>query len=194
MSMQHMDQSPDERYKVSADGFPAIGSDTAAITIVEFADFQCPFCGRFYMDTESDLLEKYGSKIRFVYRHFPMDRMHPYARQAAKAAQCAHAQGQFWAYHHLLFQHQKELANEDLLGYARELNLNMTQFQNCVDSAQTEQAINVDIQAGLDLHIDGTPTFFINGLRLDGAQPLRAFSEIIDVELASLATSQSAAR
>ncbi len=178
-------QTPVERFKVAVEGNPTIGPDTAPVTIIEFSDFQCPFCKRFHDGTLQALLKKYEGKIRFAYRDFPISAIHPFAQGAAEAAECAHAQNKFWEYHDLLFQNQDRLTRDDLIGYARQLNLDAKAFQDCYDTGQYAQEVQADLQVGQTLGITGTPTFFINGRLLVGAQPLSAFSTIIDAELAA---------
>src|SRR5207248_2330445 len=118
-------------------------------------------------------------KIRLIYRHYPLDGIHPYARGAAQAAECANEQNKFWDYHDLLFKNQDQLDKENLLTYAKQLNLDMKNFQPCVESAKYAQRVQDDVQAGDLLGISGTPTFFINGRKLVGAQPLSAFTAYI---------------
>src|SRR5712691_9566756 len=111
-------EDPNQRFVVSIAGKPVRGPENAPVTMVEFSDFQCPFCGRFFAETEGALLKKYDGKIRFVYRHFPLDSIHPFAQGAALASECANEQNKFWEYHDLLFQNQQQLGNEGLLAYA----------------------------------------------------------------------------
>lgn len=177
-------EDPTLRYTVEVTGSPALGPENAPITVVEFSDFQCPFCGRFFGETEASLLKKYAGKIRFVYRNFPLEQIHPYALGAAEAAQCANDQNKFWEYHDLLFQNQQQLTKDDLLAYARQLKLDMTSFQACLDGNKDDAKIQNDLQAAAALNLSGTPTFFINGRKLVGAQPLIAFTAYIDAELA----------
>src|SRR5581483_8762214 len=112
-------QDPNQRFSVSIENNPTIGPDNAPVTIIEFSDFQCPFCKRFHDTTLPVLLKKYEGKIRFAYRDFPISSIHPYAQGAAEAAECAYAQNKFWDYHDLLFQDQQRLTADDLLTYAK---------------------------------------------------------------------------
>src|SRR5581483_4391736 len=178
-------EDPNQRFTVSAEGNPAIGPENAPVTMIEFGDFQCPFCKRFHDETLSPLLKKYEGKIRFVYRDFPISSIHPFAQGAAEAAECAYEQKKFWEYHDLLFQKQPQLAKDDLLTYAKQLNLDMKAFQACIDSGKYAQEVQSDYQTGLQLGVNGTPTFYINGRRLIGAMPTEAFTALIDAELAA---------
>jgi protein-disulfide isomerase len=171
------------RQTVAADGRPSQGPASAPVEMIEFSDFQCPYC-ELAFPTVKKVLSTYGDKIYFVYRNFPLD-MHPQARPAAEAAQCAAEQGKFWAYHDVLFGNQSRLQEADLKQHAVELGLNATQFDACVDSHKYKDEVDADLRAGEEAGVTGTPTFFINGRLLSGAQPFEAFKEIIDEELAA---------
>ncbi len=171
------------RYKIPTDGFPSIGPANAPITLVEFADFQCPFCRQWEQQTYQPLLAAYPGKIRFVYRDFPLTSIHPNAMPAAEAAQCANEQGQFWPFHDKLF--GGETLSADVYNqYAQQLNLDMTKFAQCISTHKFAQQIQADSDFATNLGVNSTPTFFINGLALVGAQPLEAFKSVIDKELA----------
>lgn len=165
---------------VSVDDDPARGPEDAAVTIIEFSDFQCPYCGRFFQQTLPQLMAQYGDRIRFVYRDFPLDQIHPFARGAAIAAECADDQGKFWEYHDLLFSNQQALSGADLKSYADRLGLDTEAFAACVDDSRYNDEVNADLRDGLQAGVTGTPTFFINGRRVVGAQPLQTFQAIID--------------
>ncbi len=186
-------QATPERYRVSIAGNPTRGPADAPVTIIEFSDFQCPFCKRFHDETLPALLQKYEGKIRFAYRDFPISAIHANAQGAAEAAQCASDQQKFWEYHDLLFQNQDHLQRADFLAYAQQLNLDVKTFQDCYDSAKYAVDVQEDVKAGQALGIGGTPAFFINGRPLVGAQPLSAFSAIIDAELAAAGKAASPA-
>ncbi|MGB7217977.1 MAG: thioredoxin domain-containing protein [Vicinamibacterales bacterium] len=158
------------------------GPANAPIELIEFSDFECPFCLRAY-PTVKQVLETYGDKIRFVHRHYPLS-IHPHARPAAEASQCAAEQGQFWAYHDLLFADPSRLTDPDLKAGAAKLGLNAAQFNACLDSHKYKSDVETDVAAGDEVGVSGTPMFFINGRLLDGAQPIEAFKRIIDEELA----------
>jgi protein-disulfide isomerase len=161
---------------------PTKGPATAPIEMIEFSDFQCPFCERAF-PTVAKVLSDYGDKIHFVYRHFPLD-SHPQARPAAEAAQCAAEQGKFWPYHDRLFGDQSKLDDADLKQSAAALGMDTAQFNACVDSRKYKDEIDADIRAGEEVGVNGTPAFFINGRELTGAQPYEAFKSVIDDELA----------
>ena len=168
------------RVKVAADG-PARGPQGAPVTIVEFSDFQCPFCRR-AEGTVKQLLEHYHDQVRFVYRHFPLE-MHPRARPAAEAAACADEQGRFWDYHEKLFSNPPALEDADLQRYATELGLDTTAFQQCVAEHKTKDVVSADFEAGKAAGVSGTPAFFVNGLMISGARPMDSFTKVIDKEL-----------
>jgi predicted DsbA family dithiol-disulfide isomerase len=174
---------PRRRFEVAASG-PSLGPDDAPITIVEFSDYQCPFCAR-AEPTLKELLARYPTQIRIFYRHLPLS-FHPLALGAAKAAVCADDQDHFWAYHDLLFVNQKKLERDDLLGYARVLDLDVARFDACVDDEATALRVQEDFDAARSLGATGTPAFFINGIMLTGAQPVSAFESVIDEELLRL--------
>jgi protein-disulfide isomerase len=170
------------RQKIATADSPALGSSSAPIELVEFSDFQCPFCYRAH-PTVKQVLSTYGSKIRFVYRNYPLPN-HPNARPAAEAAQCANEQGQFWPYHDRLFADQTKLGDDDLKASAAALGLDAGKFNACFDSHKYKARVDADMQAGNEAGVNGTPAFFINGRMLSGAQPYDEFKKIIDEELA----------
>ncbi len=172
------------RYDVSvSEDDPIKGSADAPITIIEFADFQCPFCQRHAQETYPQLVAQYGDKIRFIYKDFPLSSIHPEAYPAAIAGQCALAQNAFWDYHDLLFSGRLELGRETYLAYATELGLDIDAFTTCLDNQTYAQSVQEDYNIGTDLGVSSTPTFFINGIAVVGAQPFSLFSQIIDYEL-----------
>lgn len=173
------------RFQVSADDDPAIGPGDAPVLIVEFSDFQCQYCGIFARETLHPLLERYKDQIRFVYRDFVI--YGPMSLQAAVAAECANEQGAFWPYHDRLFERQNSLTPDFFLAMADELNLDTQQFARCVGDPAVEDEVKADTAAGRALGLRGTPTFYINGRILVGAQPLEAFAAVIDEELALVA-------
>jgi protein-disulfide isomerase len=171
------------RQKIATADSPALGSANAPIELVEFSDFQCPFCYRAH-PTVKQVLSTYGTKIRFVYRNYPLPN-HPNARPAAEAAQCANEQGQFWAYHDRLFADQNKLGNDDLKSTAASLGMDAGRFNACFDSHKYKARVDADMQAGNEAGVNGTPAFFINGRMLSGAQPFEEFKRVIDEELAT---------
>jgi protein-disulfide isomerase len=171
------------RYDISTEGYPSIGPDDAPITVVEFSDFQCPFCKRFHDETYQALLDAYPGQIRFVYRNLPLTSIHPDAFPAAVASLCAEEQNAYWEYHNKLFS-STTLGTDTYLQYANELNLNIDEFTACLDSGKFDDFIQQDMDFAFNLGVSSTPTFFINGLAIVGAQPLSSFQNIIDKELA----------
>jgi protein-disulfide isomerase len=182
--------NPNQRYNISVDDDPAWGPTDAAVTIVEFSDFNCPFCSRFHQESYSQIKQNYGDKVRFVYRDFPIVQLHPYAEIAAQAANCANDQGKYWDYHDLLLQNYDKSTRNDLEIYAKQLSLDMNAFKQCVDSGKHKQEIQKDIAEGTEYGVEGTPTLFINGRPVIGAQPYAIFAKYIDEELSKAADSK----
>ena len=160
------------------------GNPKAPVTIVEFADFQCPFC-QSVEPTLKKLLEKYDGRVRLAYRDLPLREIHPQAELAAEASRCAGEQGKFWEYHDLLFQNQSRLDRNGLIEQARNRKLDEKQFDSCLDGGKYKAQVDEDRQAGLRAGVDGTPGFFINGNMLGGNQPQESFEKIIEAELAA---------
>jgi protein-disulfide isomerase len=170
---------------VSIDDDPILGETDAPIVIVEFSDFECPFCARFREQTFDQIVTEYGDDVQIIYRDFPLSQIHPRAQQSAEASECADDQDAYWAYHDLLFANQQALDTESLIGYAEELGLDVEEFTECVESGKYTDEVLADYNEGLSYGVSGTPTFFINGVRLVGAQPFEAFQQIIEEELNS---------
>ena len=160
---------------------PARGPANAAVTIVEFSDFQCPYCGREYPVIER-LMKEYDGKVRLVFRHFPLD-FHPFAQKAAEAGACAQDQGKFWELHDKMFTNQGKLAVDDLKGYAKSLGMDAAKFDKCLDSGEKKPLVEEDLKAGSAAGVSGTPAFFINGLFINGAQPYEQMKQAVDGEL-----------
>jgi predicted DsbA family dithiol-disulfide isomerase len=165
----------------AADG-QQFGDASAPITMVEFSDFQCPFCGKAEPTVEK-VLDEYKGKVKLVYADFPLP-MHENAEKASEAALCAKDQGKYWEMHHLLFQNQRTLDVASLKGYAKQLSLDETKFGQCLDSGSKAAAIDKSKAVGDQLGISSTPSFFINGRPLSGAMPYEEFKALIDYELA----------
>jgi protein-disulfide isomerase len=178
----HLQAPPVSRMDVSVDGGPVRGPANAAVTIVEFSDFHCPFCKR-VNPTLKELEAKYGERVRIAFRDFPLDQLHPAARQAHEAARCAHEQGKFWAYHDVLFDKAPRASADDLKSYARQVGVDAAKFDQCLASGKYKEVVQKDVDEGRRLGISGTPAFFINGRLLSGAQPLDRFVQVIDEEL-----------
>ena len=170
------------RATLSVDGAPVKGPGTAPVTIVKFEDFQCPFCKQ-AQATETQLLSRYSKKIKLVHRDFPIDALHPIARKAHEAARCANEQGKFWEYHDILYSNAPKASVEDLKAYAKQAGLAMPAFEQCFTNEKYKSLVQKDVDEGARLGVNGTPTFFINGRVLSGAQPLETFAGIIDDEL-----------
>ncbi len=160
------------------------GNPKAPVTIVEFSDFECPFCVR-VQPVLQELLAKYEGKVSLAYRDFPLREMHPKAQSAAEASRCAGEQGKFWEYHDALFANPAKLDAASLGEHARSLALDGKQFESCLTSGRFRSKVEEDIQQGSRAGVSGTPGFFINGVFLNGAQPRSAFEKIIDEELAA---------
>ena len=180
-------------FDITIAGSPSMGRQDSKLVIVEFSDFQCPFCGQYTRDTFKRLERDYvdTGRVRYVFRHFPLERLHPMALRAAEAADCAYSQGKFWEMHILLFANQQALAEPALLKTAEVAGLNMSAFQQCFSAQATSpMRVRQDQTEGARAAISGTPTFFIGTLtkegkvhvlrRLVGAKPYAAFKSTLD--------------
>ena len=167
---------------VAAAGRPERGPKNASVTIIEFSDYQCPFCQK-AEDVVDQVMKTYADKIRLVYRDYPLP-FHPNARPASEAAACANAQGKFWEYHAKLF-HGDGLEPEKLKTYADQVGLDRKKFDDCLEKKPFKAEIDKDVKDGEKAGVNGTPAFFINGRMLSGAQPFEKFKEVIDDELAT---------
>lgn len=172
------------RYDVPIDDDPILGPADAPITIIEFSDYECPFCRRWHTEVYPLLLETYGDQIRFVYRDFPLESIHANAKPAAEAANCANEQGFFWDYHDKLFSMELGLSTDAYHEYASQLNMDADAFKECIDSGRFQQEVQTDFEFAANLGVRSTPTFFINGIAVVGAQPFDVFQQVIDRELA----------
>ncbi len=166
---------------VTVDDDPMKGNKDAKITIIEFTDYQCPFCSR-ARPTIKQVLDTYGDKVRYVLRDFALD-FHPHAKKAAEAAHCAGDQNKYWEYSDILWANQKALDTADLKKYASQLSLDQAKFDTCLDSGKYTAEVEKDIADGSKAGVTGTPSFFINGQMLTGARPFEQFKEVIDLEL-----------
>jgi protein-disulfide isomerase len=171
---------PVKRVEVAATG-PAKGPQNAPITIVEFSDFQCPFCSKAIASVD-EVMKAYEGKVRLVFRHFPLE-FHKEAPKAAEASMCAADQNKFWEYHDKLFANQQALKPDDLKKHAADLGLDAARFNECLDSGKHAAAVTKDFEEGKKAGVTGTPAFFINGIALSGAVPAEEFKSIIDAEL-----------
>jgi protein-disulfide isomerase len=161
---------------------PAKGPADAPITIVEFSDFECPFCSR-VVPTLDKVREEYGDKVRLVFRQFPLS-IHPNAQKAAEASLCADEQGKFWEMHDKMFADQKGLAVDSLKAKAAELGLDGDSFNQCLDTSEYAEAVKADLKAGAVAGVSGTPAMFVNGIFISGAVPYEQVAKVIDEELA----------
>jgi protein-disulfide isomerase len=171
------------RYNVDDGGNPSLGPATAPITIIEFSDYQCPYCSQWYNQVYQRLMQTYPDKIRFVYRDFPLNNIHSEAEAAAEAADCAGEQGRYYDYHDKLFSGEVDLSSAAYTQYAQELGLNQVKFKDCMSSQRFKNEVTTDYQSATKLGVRSTPTFFINGIILIGAQPFESFQTVIDKEL-----------
>ena len=167
---------------------PSRGNPGAALTIVEFADFECPYCKQATATIES-VLSEYGQNVRFVYRHMPLP-SHRFAFKAAQAAVCADQQGQFWPYHDLLFSRSPELSEASLESMARSLKLNMSDFAKCSSNEASRAIVTADMKEAARLGVASTPTFFVNGRMVKGAIGPEDFRKILNEELAGRSVTQ----
>ncbi len=172
-----------EPYRVPVDvaDAPVRGNPKAPVTVVEFSDFQCPFCAR-ARPVVQQVRDTYGDKVRWVFRHFPLS-FHASAEKAGEAAACAQEQGKFWQMHDRIWADHTKLAIADLKADAAALGLDVAAFDKCLDSGQTAARIERDQEEGAGYGVSGTPAFFVNGRLLSGAQPFEAFQQVIDDEL-----------
>lgn len=181
-------------FTISLDG-PSRGSVSAALTLVEFSDFQCPYCKKFSSDTYGLIDQNYiaSGKLRHVFKHYPLQSIHPNAMDASVAAECANNQRKFWEYRDILFERQDEWKNAEhvrewFLHYAKELDLDQKDFESCLDSDESVQAVRADIQEGSRYGVSGTPTFFLGNddkgyVGIAGAYSYETFKSIIDKSL-----------
>jgi protein-disulfide isomerase len=173
---------PVYRANVSVGSAPIRGSANSQVTIVEFSDFHCPYCKQ-VQPTLKRILSDYGDRVRLAYRDFPIDQLHPSARKAAEAARCANDQGKFWELHDKLYGGGTDASPETLTRLARETDMDVVAFQQCIAIGKHRSDIDRDIEEAANLGVTGTPGFFINGRFVSGAQPYESFARIINEEL-----------
>jgi len=188
---------PTPPIKISADNDPIIGNPDAKISIIEFSDFQCPFCARFHIQTLPLIIEEYieDGKVKLVFRDFPIQNIHPNALPASVAAECANEQGKFKEMHDILFENQNQWNKQETADaislfnqYATEMNLDQEIFDSCLSNGKYIEEIKNDLEDGRDYGISGTPGFFIGNdqigyVELKGAQPFESFKKVIDAQL-----------
>ncbi|TAK02140.1 MAG: DsbA family protein [Candidatus Manganitrophaceae bacterium] len=163
--------------------FPVRGEPTASVTIEEFSDFQCPYCAR-SVSTVKQILEAYPGRVRWVFRHFPVFESHPDAPALHLVSIAAGEQGRFWEMHDLLFENREQVTRDDILGYARRLNLDMKRFQEALGNRELIGRIETDYNEAVDRGVRATPTFFINGRKVEGAIPYSLFKQEVERALA----------
>src|SRR3989344_3104502 len=180
-----------QRVDVSADDDPVLGAANAPVTIIEFSDFQCPYCRQFWRDTLPQIKANYIDKglVKLVYRDFPLSNIHPSAQAAAEAGECAQSQGKFWEFHDAVFAAQDEqsagtvaFTADDVKSWGAEVGL-VAAFNECVDSGSNRAEVLKDFQDGAKAGVGGTPTFFVNGIAVEGALPYTQFQQLLDQEL-----------
>jgi protein-disulfide isomerase len=162
---------------------PSAGDEDADVTVVAFSDFQCPFCAR-VEPTLKQVRERYGARVRLVWKDFPLTTIHPDAFKAAEAGHCAADQQKYWAYHDRMFANQSALTPRSLKQYAQDEGLDVGRFVGCLDSAKYRARVEASLESGATLGVESTPTIFINGRMVSGAQPYETFAALIDEELA----------
>jgi protein-disulfide isomerase len=176
------------RYDVTVSPDDAVlGAANAPVTVVEFSDFQCPFCAR-VMPTLKRIRETYGDRVRIVWKDFPLTSIHPQAFKAAEAGQCAREQGKFWELHDRMFTNQQALEPDALKKYAADAGVDTARFNACLDSSKYGERVQEHMGLGTKLGVSSTPTTFVNGRLVSGAQPYEVFASIVDEELARAGT------
>lgn len=178
---QNQPLSPEVQARIAGVGAPSFGPDNAKVTIVEFSDFQCPFCTR-AASVVQQIKEKYGDKVRFVFRQYPLP-MHGDAHLAAQASLAAHQQGKFWEYHDLLFANQRALTRPALEDYAKQANMDLGQLKKALDDQALKAAVDADVKLGEEVNVNGTPTVFINGKRVPNPTEFAPVAKLIDAAL-----------
>ena len=184
--------APRSEEVVNIEGAPFKGQSNATVTLVDFTDYQCPFCGRYFRDTYPELERDYikTGKVKYVLRDLPLEVLHPLAFKAAEATHCAGEQGKYWEMHDRLFTNQRELTRPDLSKHAQALGLNVAAFDQCLDIGKSTARIRKDLAEAQDLDVGGTPTFFVGltdpskpevkGMRIEGALPYPIFKDAIE--------------
>jgi len=172
------------RVTLNNEGAPTAGKEDAAVTLVEFSDFQCPFCARF-VPTLKQIEAAYGDRVKIVYRQYPIASLHPNAFKAAEASLCAHEQGKFWQIHDLMFQEQAQLSVRELKVMANRLGMDQAKFDSCLDSGRYAEQVQNDLAEGSRAGMTGTPALFVNGIEIPGgAVPYETVARALDRELA----------
>lgn len=180
--------APGQKVEVGLGKLPFLGDKNAKVEVVEFGDFQCPFCGKFYTEVEKQLIKDYvdTGKVKFAFRHYAF--LGQESTDAAIASECANEQGKFWEYHNYLYENQQgenqgAFSKDNLKKFAASLGLNTSQFNTCLDSGKYAKNVTDDFADGQKAGVSGTPATFINGQLVSGAQPYTSFKTVIDQEL-----------
>jgi len=173
-----------KRYDVPVENDFVLGPTNAPITIIEFSDYECPYCRKWQNEVMGPLMDAFPGQIRFVYRDFPLTNMHPNAAPAAEAADCAGEQDKYYEYHDKLFSGEYQLGADTFEKYASEISLDKTKFDECLSNHRYQDEVQADLDYAANLGVQSTPTFFINGIAVVGAQPIEVFKEIVGKELA----------
>jgi protein-disulfide isomerase len=181
LSENHL-KTLDEPVKIHVDGSPSKGPISAKITLVEFSDFQCPYCSKAAFELD-ELSRKYPGDVRLVYKQYPIAVIHSQATLAARASLAANNQGKFWLMHDRMFNNSKKLTKENILAWAKEVNMDMPRFIKDVDSKEVAAAVDRDIKEADDIGVLGTPTVFLNGKRYNGELTVAEFGKVIEGEL-----------
>jgi protein-disulfide isomerase len=163
------------------------GPDDAAITLVEYGDYQCPYCGKAFPIVQA-LQRRFEGSLRLVFRNLPLTNVHPYAESAAETAEAASLQGKFWEMHDLLYEHQDDLTEPALLRYATEAGIDVTELTTAIAGGGPRERVQNDLNSAIRSGANGTPTFFINGLRYDGTWRLEPFADHLQKVLTRLGT------
>lgn len=171
------------RYDVSVDDDPYMGPKDAPVTIIMFSDYQCVYCQKWYAEVFKPLIQNYPGKIRFVYRDFPLSTIHPSATAAAEAANCAEDQNKYWEFFNAVFTGTENLSYQSIQTYASAIQLDMDSFNQCLSSHKYRSEVEADFSYAAALGVQSTPTFFVNGLAVVGAQPYQVFSSLVEQEL-----------
>jgi len=177
------------RTAVATEGRPSTGAEDAPVTIVEFSDFQCPYCATM-VSTLKEIEKNYKDQVRIVYLQFPLTRIHPNAQKAAEASLCANEQNQFWQMHDALFADQAKLGVDELRRKAEKLSLDMAAFNACLDGGKYASAVRADIAEGIKAGVNGTPAFLVNGRLFSGSRPYDELQKVVEDELQRAAAKQ----
>jgi len=172
----------DEPVALSTEGAPVKGPAMAKITLVEFSDFECPYCSQAVLELEA-IQKAFPNDVKLIYKQFPLAAIHGNAMVAAEAALAAHAQGKFWPMHDLMFANHSKLSRENILAWAKDLGCDMTKFTADMNSEKTKAQIARDLEQGEQAGVEGTPTVFVNGKHYNGSLALQPFSDVLQGEL-----------